>query len=78
LRLKYFNAAPPVVASSNLIWNGPRRLADFYAKLLPLKIHEIPVEIPSYMVKLYWHARFERDGLHVWMRKRVLACLRSA
>lgn len=64
-----FHSVPEIVANTDLIAVMPETLADFYATLLPLLVMPLPVVIPSYGVKMFWHERFHRDPKNLWLRK---------
>lgn len=63
-----FHSVPEVVANTDLIAVMPETLADFYATLLPLLVMPLPIVIPSYGVKMFWHERFHRDPKNRWLR----------
>lgn len=67
-----FHAVPEVVANSDLIAVMPETLADFYATLLPLLVMPLPISIPSYGVKMFWHERFHREPKNRWLRDVVV------
>jgi hypothetical protein len=46
-----------------------RRLAQFYAKQLPLKILKPPVEIPPGVESMQWHAIRDGDPGLKWLRR---------
>jgi DNA-binding transcriptional LysR family regulator len=46
-----------------------RRLAQFYAQQLPLKILKPPVEIPSVVESMQWHAIRDGDPGLKWLRR---------
>ena len=71
LKVRYFSAAPLIVANSDLIMTGPRRLIDYFAKLLPLATYVPPLELPTYPEEAYWHERFDADPAHRWLRDLV-------
>jgi len=71
LRIRYFMAAPLVVARSDLVITAPRMLVRYFAGLVPLQILEPPIELPTYPEEMYWHDRFDRDPAHRWLRAHV-------
>lgn len=73
LRIRYFLAAPMVVASSDLVLTAPRRLGEAFARHFALEIHEPPVALDSFTVEQVWHERFDADPGHRWLRERVHA-----
>jgi len=68
LYVPQFIVLPLLTAKSDLLVVMPGRLAEIFATLLPLKVMSLPVAIPPYEVKLYWHARFRQDPANRWLR----------
>jgi DNA-binding transcriptional LysR family regulator len=75
LRIRYFLAAPMVVASSDLVLTAPRRLCEVFARHFDLELHEPPVELQPFAVDMLWHQRVDADPAHRWLRERVLAAV---
>ena len=46
----------------------PHKLALGCARLVPVKILELPIEIPRFQVTQYWHERFHADPGNQWLR----------
>jgi len=78
LRIRYFLAAPLVVAGSDLVLTCPRRIAQAFAQQFDLDVHEPPVELSSFTVDQVWHERYDADPAHVWLRERVRAAALDA
>jgi DNA-binding transcriptional LysR family regulator len=68
-RVRYFMTAPLVVARSDLLVTGPSMLLRYFAELVPLRILEPPIALPTYPEEAYWHARFDGDPAHRWLRE---------
>lgn len=73
LRIRYFLAAPMVVARSDLVLTAPRRLGELFSRHFPLALHEPPVELRPFTLEQIWHERYEADPGHRWLRVRVRA-----
>jgi DNA-binding transcriptional LysR family regulator len=69
-----FTLVPQLVVGTTRIATVHRRLAQFYAKQLPLKILKPPVEIPPVVESMQWHAIRDGDPGLRWLRR----ILRSA
>jgi DNA-binding transcriptional LysR family regulator len=67
-RVRYFMAAPLVIARSDLLLTGPSMLIRYFADLVPLQVLTPPIELPTYPEEAYWHERFDEDPAHVWLR----------
>ena len=80
VRVRYFMAAPLVIARSDLLLTAPAMLIDYFSKLVPLKVFRPPIALPSYAEEAYWHERYDGDPAHRWLREllvRVTAKLGS-
>lgn len=75
LRIRYFLAAPLVVASSDLVLTAPRRLGEVFARHFDLELYDPPVSLRPFTVEQLWHERYDADPAHVWLRERVLAAV---
>ncbi len=71
LRIRYFLAAPLVVAESDLILTAPRRLAERFVELAPLRCVAPPVTLSGFTVAMVWHERVDRDAGHRWLRDAI-------
>jgi DNA-binding transcriptional LysR family regulator len=69
LRVPHYLVIPMIVAGTDHIVTVPRRAAVAFATLSPpMRIHSLPVAIPSFDVSLFWHPRFREDPPIRWMR----------
>lgn len=71
VRVRYFTAAPLIVARSDLLLTGPSMLVRYFAELVPLQVLRPPIELPTYPEEAYWHERFDDDPAHTWLRNHV-------
>jgi DNA-binding transcriptional LysR family regulator len=55
LRVRYFMAAPLVIARTDLLMTGPAMLLDYFSKLVPLSVYE----------------RHDADPAHRWLREQI-------
>jgi DNA-binding transcriptional LysR family regulator len=72
LRVPHFVVVPLIVAGTDLIVSLPSHVADVWAKLVKVKVHPLPIAIPSFDVSLYWHPRVENDAANRWLRDAML------
>jgi len=72
MRLPHFLAAPMLVAKSDLVLSLPRRLAQEVAMTLPIKIHELPLEVAHFTPSIIWHGKQHNDPAHQWLRKLII------
>ncbi|MEY4544368.1 MAG: hypothetical protein RL685_563 [Pseudomonadota bacterium] len=71
LAVPHFLLAPHVVAGTDSIVTLGARVAEAFARLLPLCVVEPPVKLPTFEVLLYWHERHHRDPAQQWFRAAV-------
>lgn len=77
VRIRYFLAAPMLVARTNLVLTVTRSLAEMFAKSLPVRLVEPPLELPTFSVGIGWHERVAKDPANRWIREQVSLALRS-
>ena len=76
-RVRYFMAAPLIVARSDLLLTGPSMLIRYFAELVPLQVLRPPIDLPTYPEEAYWHQRFDEDPAHTWLRNLVKKTARN-
>jgi len=77
LTVPYYSSLFSVVAKGGCIATAPRRLAEHYRHELPIDIFELPLQLPSYEVRLHWHIRVDNDPGVVALRKIIHAVLNA-
>ncbi len=70
-----FAVAALLIASSDLVGLIPRRLAVRYAETLGIRWFPIAAPLPEPDVRLAWHARFDADPTHRWLRETIRAAI---
>lgn len=68
MRVSSVLVTPYVVAQSSLLAVLPRVFARHFASFLPMKLPATDFALPSIGVRMVWHERSHRLGLHAWMR----------
>jgi DNA-binding transcriptional LysR family regulator len=68
LRVPHFMVVPLIVAGTDLIVSLPNQVAKAWTHLVKMKVHPLPIRIPSFEVSLYWHPRVENDVANRWLR----------
>ncbi|MCG7593413.1 LysR family transcriptional regulator [Mycobacterium sp. PSTR-4-N] len=61
LTVPHYSALFPVVENGNCIAVTPRRLAEYHARTTGITLFEVPLELPTYDVKVFWHSRAAND-----------------
>jgi DNA-binding transcriptional LysR family regulator len=74
--LPNFLTTPWILEKTDLLLCLPRRMADTFVQLAPLKILPIPIDLPRYELRMLWHPRYEKDHAHMWLRERLHAICR--
>jgi LysR family transcriptional regulator, mexEF-oprN operon transcriptional activator len=66
-----FLAVPFVVRRAPVITTMPSRLARYFAEAFGLATSPAPIELPTFTISLLWHASFDQDPGHLWLRQTV-------
>ncbi|WP_284284267.1 LysR family transcriptional regulator [Mesorhizobium amorphae] len=64
-----FSMIPPIVLGTNRIGTMPLRLAQHFAKTIPLQIVELPLPLPAFTEAVQWPALHSNDPASMWMRE---------
>lgn len=68
-RVPDFLVVPMILARTELIVTLPSRVAAVFAQLGRFKVLALPIDIPSFEVRLHWHQRFHQDPANRWLRE---------
>lgn len=71
LATPHFLAIPFALKTTPLIATLPTQLAQYFARALMLEISPPPVALPSFDISLLWHASFDDDPAHRWLRRTI-------
>jgi DNA-binding transcriptional LysR family regulator len=71
LRVSHFLNVPPLVASTDLVAALSRRVAEPFARMLPLRLFEPPLRLRASRVGMVWHDAVQDDPAHRWLRETV-------
>jgi LysR family nod box-dependent transcriptional activator len=64
-----FTLLPQLILGTTRIATIQRRLAEFYARQVPLKIVALPKQLPKLQEAMQWHAFRNSDPGLAWLRK---------
>ena len=67
-----FLAVPFLVARAPVVVTMHARLARLFAAELGLSLSPPPVELQEIAVSLIWHASYDRDPAHAWLRQEIV------
>lgn len=76
VRIRYFLAAPLLVAQTDLVLTVVRSLAEMFARSEPVRLLEPPVELPTFSMGIGWHERVAKDPANRWIREQLAYALR--
>jgi LysR family transcriptional activator of mexEF-oprN operon len=68
-----FVAVPFLVAGAPVVTTMHARLARIFASELGLALSRVPVELPEVSISMLWHASYDNDPGHQWLRKAILS-----
>jgi DNA-binding transcriptional LysR family regulator len=63
-----FNSVPQHIVGTRRIATIHRRLAEYYARYLPLRILAPPYDLPLLTEAVQWHSLFTEDAGNRWLR----------
>lgn len=67
-----FTAAPFVVKQAPVIATMHARVALYFAKVLDLAVSPAPILLPDVAISMLWHASYDADPGHRWLRETIL------
>ncbi|MFD1333659.1 LysR family transcriptional regulator [Methylopila musalis] len=67
-----FTAAPFVVKQAPVIATMHARVARYFAEVLDLAVSPAPVILPDVAISMLWHASYDGDPGHRWLRETIL------
>ena len=71
LRVSHFLNVPTLVASSDLVAALSRRVAEPFARMLPLRLFEPPLRLRTGRIGMVWHDSLHDDPAQRWLRALV-------
>ncbi len=78
LRIRFFLAAPLLIARSNMVLTGPRDLLEAFVPLAPVRLLEPPVHAEAFQASMLWHERNHEDPGHRWLRQSVVRAMQPS
>jgi DNA-binding transcriptional LysR family regulator len=67
----HFLAASHLVSRTDLVLTVAERIARLFEQVLPIRILEVPLELPRIQLSMVWHERNDADAAHRWLRERL-------
>lgn len=72
LRVPHFMVVPMILARTDYVCTVPSQLAQAFRTMGSFRMHEVPLAIPTFDVRLLWHERFEQEPGNRWLREQLL------
>ena len=72
LRVPHFMVVPDIVQSTDLIATIPSSVVHHSAPRPQLKMVQLPIEVPRFEIKQFWHQRSHNDPANRWLRSLIL------
>jgi len=73
-----FIGVPFLIAGSPVVTTMHARLARIFAKELDLALSRVPVDLPEVTISMLWHASYDDDPGHTWLRNAIVRASRPA
>ncbi|KAB7585090.1 LysR family transcriptional regulator [Verminephrobacter eiseniae] len=77
VRIPRLGAIPFLAAFSDFVVTIPEDLGLLFRDLIPIKLVPVPISLPSFQVKQYWHERLHADSAHKWLRTLILQIMKQ-
>jgi DNA-binding transcriptional LysR family regulator len=77
LTVPNFITAAGIVAETDWLLTLPSNLAGHLKRMLPLRIHELPFDMPEQTLDQVWHTHADRDPRHAWLRGQIAEIIRE-
>jgi DNA-binding transcriptional LysR family regulator len=75
VRTTSFIGAPMLAAESDMILTAPTRVIGAVVRYLPLVRRDVPIAIPSFSVRIFYHPRTKTDSAQSWFRSILRTCV---
>jgi DNA-binding transcriptional LysR family regulator len=77
VRVPDFHVLPTIIANSDLLAVVPSRLAEALEQPGSIKVLPMPVPMPPWKVRMYWHERYHYDPPVRWFREAFVDLFRG-
>jgi DNA-binding transcriptional LysR family regulator len=68
---------PWLLPDTELLATVPTHLARIACGKFPLRMYPLPLKVPTYAIKTYWHPRSNNDAGHRWFREMAYEVMHS-
>lgn len=73
----HFLSGCQLCATTDYLITLPRYLAEHAATLFNLELHQSPVDLEGFTVRVYWHRRLDKDPEHIAIRNMITEVVRK-
>lgn len=77
LQVSHFTIVPRLIADHDLLVTVPSRVGQYFEMDGRLRTLDIPIDIPHFEVRLFWHEHQEEKTSHRWLRNLITDTLRT-
>lgn len=74
LRCKHHFSACRVLENSDMLLTLPKSVATILATRFAVQVYDLPIDLPSIDLHLYWHKNADRDPANQWLRSLMIHC----
>ncbi|GHB14923.1 LysR family transcriptional regulator [Modicisalibacter luteus] len=78
LKVSHFSSLPRILQESDLLAILPERIASAFVREAPLKLLELPFDVPLFEVALHWQSHTTRSPAQRWFCDSIVEAIASA
>jgi DNA-binding transcriptional LysR family regulator len=71
VQIPHFTIIPQLIINNDLLVTLPSRVGDLFAANGPLRMLEIPIDLPHFEVRMFWHEHQEEKAANRWLRNLI-------
>ena len=75
LKVPHFGILPAVIPGNEYLVTLPSRLGKVFERFAGVRSVELPVSLPSFEVRVLWHAGQQSNPANVWLRRTIVEAL---
>ena len=73
--MPHFGILPAVIPNNEYLVTLPSRLGTVFERFAGVRSVDLPVALPSFEVRVLWHARQQSNPANVWLRRTLVDAL---
>lgn len=78
LAVPHFSILPRILLENDLLAILPQQIAAVFAKEAPLKVLDLPFEVPPFDVALYWQGRSSQSPSQSWFCESIIEAIAAS